>query len=65
MHRHYLPVAWYIVHIWLKDFAYKTEISPVVFIAAAVFSLTVALLTVSIKSLRTAMRSPVDALRYE
>ncbi len=59
------PVAWLIIQKWMENFAYKTTVSPAIFFLAALFSLMVALLSVSLKSLRTARRSPVDILRYE
>jgi len=59
------PIAWYAMNKWLKNFAYKTELSWWVFAAAGAVALAVALLTVSWQSWRTATRNPVEALRYE
>lgn len=59
------PVAWYAMHKWLENFAYKTELSWWIFAAAGVVALTVALVTVSWQSWRAARRNPVEALRYE
>jgi putative ABC transport system permease protein len=59
------PVAWYIMHIWLQNFAYKTELSWLVFGLAGIIALGIALLTVSLQSWRAATRNPVEALRYE
>jgi len=59
------PVAWYVMHIWLKNFAYKTTISWWIFGLSGILALGIALLTVSWQSLRTATRNPVEALRYE
>ena len=59
------PVAWYAMHRWLQNFAYKTEISWWIFALAGLITLGIALLTVSVQSWRAATRNPVEALRYE
>ncbi|OFY61438.1 MAG: hypothetical protein A2V64_12530 [Bacteroidetes bacterium RBG_13_43_22] len=59
------PVAWYAMHKWLQDYAYKTELSWWIFVLAGLLALVIALLTVSWQSWRTATRNPVEALRYE
>jgi putative ABC transport system permease protein len=59
------PIAWYAMHKWLQNFAYKTELSWWVFAAAGAVALAVTLLTVSIQSYKAATRNPVEALRYE
>jgi len=59
------PIAWYAMHKWLQNFAYKTELSWWVFAAAGAAAMVIALMTVSVQSFRAATRNPVDALRYE
>jgi putative ABC transport system permease protein len=59
------PIAWYAMHKWLENFAYKTDLSWWVFAAAGGFALVIALFTVSFQSWRTATRNPVESLRYE
>lgn len=59
------PVSWFIMHKWLNNFAYKTELSWWIFALAGIIALTIALLTVSWQSWRAATRNPVEALRYE
>ncbi|MFO7370055.1 MAG: ABC transporter permease [Bacteroidales bacterium] len=59
------PIAWYALHKWLQNFAYKTTLSWWVFAAAGAVAVAVALLTVSWQSWRAATRNPVEALRYE
>ncbi len=59
------PVAWYAMHKWLENFAYKTTLSWWVFAGAGAVAVAVALLTVSWQSWRAATRNPVEALRYE
>jgi putative ABC transport system permease protein len=59
------PGAWYIMHLWLQDFAYRIDISVVPFIVAGGIAFIIALLTVSSQAIRAAIANPVDALKYE
>jgi putative ABC transport system permease protein len=59
------PVAWYAMHRWLQDFAYRTSISWWVFVAAALIGLAIALITVSFKAVKAALANPVKSLRTE
>ena len=59
------PVAWYAMHKWLENFAYKTTLSWWVFVLAGVIALGIALLTVSLRSYKAAVKNPVESLRYE
>jgi putative ABC transport system permease protein len=60
-----IPVAWYAMHRWLQNFAYRTELSWWIFVLAGFLALAIALLTVSFQSCWAATRNPVEALRYE
>jgi putative ABC transport system permease protein len=59
------PIAYYAMSKWLENFAYKTELSWWVFALAGVFTLVIALLTVSWQTYRAATRNPVESLRDE
>jgi len=59
------PIAFYVMHKWLENFAYKTSLSWWIFAAAGILVMAIALLTVSWQSWRAATRNPVEALRYE
>jgi putative ABC transport system permease protein len=59
------PIAWYVMHQWLGNFAYKTGLSWWIFGAAGILALTIALIAVSWQAYRAANRNPVEALRYE
>ncbi len=59
------PIAWYAMHKWLENFAYKTELSWWIFALAGFIAMGIALLTVSFQSWRAATRNPVESLRYE
>ncbi len=60
-----VPVAWYAMHRWLEDFAYRTELAWWIFVLAGVLAVFIAGLTVSYQSIRAAMANPVKALRSE
>ncbi|MDO1451047.1 ABC transporter permease [Rhodocytophaga aerolata] len=59
------PIAWYIMHKWLENFAYQINISLWVFLVAGVLALLIALLTVSYQSIKAALANPVKSLRSE
>ncbi len=60
-----IPVAWYAMNLWLEDFAFKVEITWIVFAIGIVSTLGITLLTVGYRSLRAAIANPVDALKSE
>lgn len=59
------PLSVYAISKWLQGFTYKTEIRIWVFIFSGAVIALVTLLTVTLQSLKAAMKNPVDALRYE
>ncbi len=58
-------LAWYVSYTWLQGFAYRVEISPVVFLVSGVGAIIISWLTVSYQSIRAASANPVQSLRYE
>jgi putative ABC transport system permease protein len=59
------PVAWYVMNRWLQDFAYKINIGWTVFFIAGIIALLIAVLTISIQSVKAALANPVKSLRTE
>ena len=59
------PVAWYAMHNWLQDFAYRIHLSWWIFIAAGIIAALVALATISFQAVRAALANPVKSLRTE
>jgi hypothetical protein len=59
------PVAYFILRKWLGEFAYRVDLSIILFLLATGFTLVVALLTVSYQAVKAATSNPVNALRYE
>jgi putative ABC transport system permease protein len=59
------PVAWYFMDRWLEKFAYRVDNDIWLYLAAGSLTLMVALLTISIQSIKVAMTNPVKSLRTE
>jgi putative ABC transport system permease protein len=59
------PIAWYLMHKWLQNFAYRIEMSWWMFALAGGAALLIALMTVSWQAIRAATANPVESLRYE
>lgn len=59
------PAAWWIMHKWLQDFAYRTGIEWTVFFLSGLLACLVAFITISSQSLRAAISNPVKSLRTE
>jgi len=60
-----IPIGWYLMNEFLQRYTYHVEIRWSVFAVAALFTFTLALLTVVFRSLGTANENPVDRLRGE
>ena len=59
------PVAYFAMKHWLQDFAYRTDLHPIIFILAGLLALLIAWLTVGYQAIKAALTNPVEALRYE
>ena len=60
-----LPVLYWGVQQWLKNFAYRMDLNVWLFLLPILFITIIALLTVSFQTLKATQNNPVDALRYE
>jgi putative ABC transport system permease protein len=58
-----IPVGWYAMNAWLQDFAYKINITWVVFALAGGGATLIALATISIQSVKAAIANPVKSLK--
>ncbi len=56
------PLAWWALNKWLDDFAFRTEISWWVFAVSGLGMIAIALITLSVQTIRAAMANPVIAL---
>jgi len=59
------PIAYFAMHRWLQNFAFKTDMGLWVFVLSAALSLAIALITVGYQSVKAALANPADSLRYE
>ena len=60
-----VPLSILVINWWLKNFAYKTELGVTSFIIGGVFTLVLALVSVSYQSLKAALSNPVNSIRNE
>jgi len=60
-----VPVAWYVMNEWLKDFAYRINIQWWIFFVAAIIAIIIALVTISTQAIKAAVSNPVKSLRTE
>lgn len=60
-----VPIAWYAVNTWLKNFAYRTTVSAWVFVVAGCITMMIALLTIVSQTIHAAQMNPVKTLKYE
>ena len=58
-------MAWWAMNSWLRDFAYRIHIGAGVFAIAALSAILIALFTVSVQAIKTAIANPVRSLRTE
>ncbi|TAE45355.1 MAG: FtsX-like permease family protein, partial [Bacteroidetes bacterium] len=60
-----LPLAWWATYRWLEDFAYRIPLHAGFFALAGLSVLLMALLTVSVQTIRAALSNPAQRLRTE
>ncbi|MBS1597339.1 MAG: ABC transporter permease [Bacteroidetes bacterium] len=59
------PIAWYYMHQWLQDYAYRINISWWLFAAGGLAAIIIALTTISFQAIKAASANPVKSLRTE
>ncbi|MEM9884247.1 MAG: FtsX-like permease family protein [Bacteroidota bacterium] len=57
------PIAYYFMHQWLQNFAYRIDLQWWVFVLAGVAAIVITLLTVGVQSMKTALENPVNSLK--
>lgn len=60
-----VPIAWFGMHSWLQDFAYRIDIPWWIFVVAGLLALGIALVTISFQAIKAAIANPVKSLRTE
>lgn len=59
------PLSWYGMNSWLNDYAYKINISWMVFATAGLLAFMIAIITVSFQAIKASLANPVKSLRSE
>jgi putative ABC transport system permease protein len=59
------PLTWYLASEWLKTFAFRMTINPLLFMGTMVLALTFTVAIVSLQTIKAALADPVKSLRYE
>ncbi len=59
------PIAWYFMNRWLQSFAYRIQISWLVFAWAALGTAAVALASIGYQAIKAARANPIESLRSE
>jgi ABC-type antimicrobial peptide transport system permease subunit len=59
------PIAWYFMHQWLQNYAYRIEVSWLIFLAGGIAAIMIALATISFQAIKAARANPVESLRSE
>jgi putative ABC transport system permease protein len=59
------PISWFGMNSWLKDYAYRINISWLVFAMAGLLAFMIAILTVSFQAIKASLANPVKSLRSE
>jgi putative ABC transport system permease protein len=59
------PVAWWVMHRWLRGFAYRVTIPWTLLVIAGATAVAIAFVTISFQSLKAANANPIKSLRSE
>jgi ABC-type antimicrobial peptide transport system permease subunit len=59
------PLSWITINKWLQNFAYRTNISWLIFLMGGLSALLIALATISYQAIKAALTNPVKSLRTE
>ncbi|WP_161888055.1 ABC transporter permease [Pontibacter russatus] len=60
-----VPIAYYLITLWLQDFTYRINLGYGPFLMAGVATLVIALLTMGTQAVKAAMANPVVSLKSE
>lgn len=59
------PIAWYFMNQWLQNYAYRIDVSWLIFLASGLAAIFIALATISFQAIKAAVANPVKSLRTE
>ncbi|HMJ68787.1 MAG TPA: ABC transporter permease [Cyclobacteriaceae bacterium] len=59
------PFTWWVMNEWLQNFSFRIEISPMIFLGAALLLLAICWATLSYLTLKTTRLNPAETLKSE
>ena len=59
------PLAWWAIHAWLEDFVFRTDVSWWIFPLSGLAMIGMALITLSVQTVKTARANPTKSLNTE
>ncbi|HMJ67774.1 MAG TPA: ABC transporter permease [Cyclobacteriaceae bacterium] len=59
------PVSWYVMNMWLQNYAFHIDVGWLTLVAATIVCLFVSLATILYHSLKATMANPAVSLKYE
>jgi putative ABC transport system permease protein len=59
------PIAWWLMHEWLQNYAYRISIGWGVLFASGMLAVTIALVTIGWQAIRAAKANPIKSLRSD
>ncbi|QRR01876.1 ABC transporter permease [Dyadobacter sandarakinus] len=59
------PLTWYIMDLWLQDFAYRIHMAWWMFVLAGLLAIIIAIVTVSTQAIKAALTNPTKSLKTE
>lgn len=60
-----VPLAWYYMSNWLENYAYRIDISWWMFAVAIISAIGIAIVTVSLQSVKIAIQNPIKSIKTE
>ncbi len=59
------PIAWWLTGKWLQDYANRIDLNIWIFILAGILVALIAILTISLRTIKAAVQNPIKSLRTE
>jgi ABC-type antimicrobial peptide transport system permease subunit len=59
------PIAWWAIHAWLEGFVFRTDVSWWIFPFSGLVMIALALMTLSVQTIKTATANPARSLNTE
>jgi ABC-type antimicrobial peptide transport system permease subunit len=60
-----IPIGWWAMNSWLKDYAYRAPVSGWIFVATGGLAIGIAMLTMSFHAIKAAQENPVKSIKSE